>query len=492
MAILKGNYNSSNNTYIQVDTELKQWSLFKATPEQYQSGGGNFQFTEKEIDTLKINAGFDKIDGLENFSEAKNQDLFGPNPLQGIKNQRNEALAIYANSLTLAEKENQIINKPNTALSSTLGSSTSETLEQDSNFGPNSTPQIDINLYDPNITSGYGNQFSRAVGGTKTSAILKYPLDMDLAIQDHLAITSAKYRPGGLPGIGGTQFGSTQNSQFLRTRNTELGTTILLPMPNEIADQNSVSWGSGEFGGIAGSLFGPTAKRLLGSDVSNELKNTEGGNFIDKLKNAAGETGQYFGELKDAALGIADQQFIRRRFLLGAAAKAASFVNVNVDVGAVIQRVGGVVENPNLELLFNGPGLRTFSFQIRFTPRNKSESIIVRRIIREFKQTMAVRRGQIEGYTNNEGSNFLLGTPDVYRIQYRRGSTTNEEIKGLNKFKTCALTDFSVNYTQGRWAAYAADSQPVSTLITMSFAEIAPIYRDDYENNNFDYDDVGF
>ena len=105
---------------------------------------------------------------------------------------------------------------------------------------------------------------------------------------------------------------------------------------------------------------------------------------------------------------------------------------------------------------------------------------------------MAVRRGQVEGYTNEGGSNFLLGTPDVYRIQYRRGSTTQEEIKGLNKFKTCALTDFSVNYTQGRWAAYAADSQPVSTLITMSFAEIAPIYRDDYETQNFDDDDVGF
>ena len=29
MAILKGNYNSSNNTYIQVDDAAKQWSLLK-------------------------------------------------------------------------------------------------------------------------------------------------------------------------------------------------------------------------------------------------------------------------------------------------------------------------------------------------------------------------------------------------------------------------------------------------------------------------------
>ena len=488
MAILKGNYNSSNNTYIQVDDDAKQWSLLKATPEQYQTTSGNLQFTEKGIETLKINAGFSNITGLANFSDAKNQDLFGPNPLEGIKNQRNEALAIYASSLSVADREEQIISQPDTALSALLGSNTSETLEQDSNF---SVEQPSSSFSLPNTSSGYTSGTARAVGSKNTSNILKYPIDMDLTIQDHLAITSAKYRPGGLPGIGGTQFGSTQTSQFLRTRNEELGKTILLPMPNEIADQNSVSWGPGEFGGIAGSLFGPTAQRLL--NLNSELgKDEKGGDIIEKLKNLAGETGQYFTDLTNQATKIADQQFIRRRFLLGAAAKAASFVNVNVDVGAVVQRVGGVVENPNLELLFNGPGLRTFSFQIRFTPRNKSESIIVRKIIREFKQTMAVRRGQIEGYTNEGGSNFLLGTPDVYRIQYRRGSTTQEEIKGLNKFKTCALTDFSVNYTQGRWAAYAADSQPVSTLITMSFAEIAPIYRDDYETQNFDDDDVGF
>ncbi|WLW37898.1 baseplate tail tube cap [Synechococcus phage S-8S56] len=488
MAILKGNYNSSNNTYIQVDDAAKQWSLLKATPEQYQTTSGNLQFTEKGIETLKINAGFSNITGLANFSDAKNQDLFGPNPLEGIKNQRNEALAIYANSLSVADREEQIISQPDTALSALISSNTSETLEQDSNF---SVEQPSSSFSLPNTSSGYTSGTARAVGSTNTSNILKYPIDMDLQIQDHLAITSAKYRPGGIPGIGGDR-GSTQTSQFLRTRNEELGKTILLPMPNEIADQNSVSWGSGEFGGIAGALFGPTADRLLGGELRADEKKQKDEDIIQKLKNFAGETGQYFTDLGKAATGIADQQFIRRRFLLGAAAKAASFVNVNVDVGAVVQRVGGVVENPNLELLFNGPGLRTFSFQIRFTPRNKSESIIVRKIIREFKQTMAVRRGQIEGYTNEGGSNFLLGTPDVYRIQYRRGSTTQEEIKGLNKFKTCALTDFSVNYTQGRWAAYAADSQPVSTLITMSFAELAPIYRDDYETQNFDDDDVGF
>jgi hypothetical protein len=75
-----------------------------------------------------------------------------------------------------------------------------------------------------------------------------------------------------------------------------------------------------------------------------------------------------------------------------------------------------------------------------------------------------------------------------------KASKTNEEIKGLTKIKTCALTNLSVDYTgeAGRWAAYDGDSQPVTTLVTMNFAELAPIYDVDYRDNGFAADDVGF
>ena len=40
-------------------------------------------------------------------------------------------------------------------------------------------------------------------------------------------------------------------------------------------------------------------------------------------------------------------------------------------VGAnVLGRTAGVTLNPNLELLFKGPNLRTFNFNFRFTPRS--------------------------------------------------------------------------------------------------------------------------
>ena len=268
-------------------------------------------------------------------------------------------------------------------------------------------------------------------------------------------------------------------------------------MPNEIVDRNSVSWGSGKIGSIPGSIFGPIADRLTSDrDFKNPLEGVKQDEILDRLgamgQGAASGALDFFGDMANNAGQVASQPFVRRKFLLDAAASAASLLQVNVDVGQILQR-SGVVENPNLELLFNAPDLRTFGFQFAFSPRNKQESIIVRSIIREFKQTMAVKRGAVlGGATTNEGNNLLLGVPNVYRLQYRRGSTTNEEIKGLNKFKTCALTDFGVNYTQGRWAAYAADSQPVRVIVTMNFAEIAPIYADDYETQGFADDDVAF
>ncbi len=66
-------------------------------------------------------------------------------------------------------------------------------------------------------------------------------------------------------------------------------------------------------------------------------------------------------------------------------------------------------------------------------------------------------------------------------MEYR---SKKEPIDGVNKFKTCALTSFSCNYTpEGLWAAYDR-GQPVSTIFNMSFDELEPIYDTDYQENN--------
>ena len=164
-----------------------------------------------------------------------------------------------------------------------------------------------------------------------------------------------------------------------------------------------------------------------------------------------------------------------------------------MDKDELISRTQGRIFNNNLELLFKGPALRNFSFTIRLTPRDPDESKRVRMIIRALKQHSAVKRNP-QVFSNdayNRDSNFLLGTPDVFKLRYIKAKT-QKDIKGLNKFKTCALNSISVDYTGevGRFAAYEEDSQPVTTIISLSFTELTPIYDVDYTEFTTD-DDVG-
>ena len=80
---------------------------------------------------------------------------------------------------------------------------------------------------------------------------------------------------------------------------------------------------------------------------------------------------------------------------------------------------------------------------------------------------------------------------NIFKLRYIK-ARTQRDIKGLNKFKTCALNSISVDYTgeAGRFAAYEEDSQPITTIISLSFTELTPIYDVDYTEFTTD-DDVG-
>jgi len=318
----------------------------------------------------------------------------------------------------------------------------------------------------------------------KLEPLLKYPLDMDTNLQDFLQIAIFRYVPGKIPKIDQ----ATDQSRFARqdTRKEEAREIIQIPIPNAIADSNAVNWGGGQMTSTSGTASEAVVESLMGQGTLNK----DFGEF-DAFGNLISSTGEALGTaLKDS--------FIRRRFIANKISKAVAGLGVNIDVDQAITRIGGVIENPNLELLFTGPALRTFQFSVRFSPRNKDESIRVRKIIRVLKERSAVKKGvTFSAIDNSNSSNLLLGTPDVFRLQYRkagsRGFGIGSDIKGLNKFKTCALTNISVDYTggEGRYAAYSLDSQPITTVVTLAFAELVPLYDEDYKTG-FSDDDVGF
>ena len=379
----------------------------------------------------------------------------------------------------------------------------------------------DMEVSDPGVTYDSWNDYDKGIGsgtdsGSKTTnkqdktkgvykpkrhirkinggRVLQYPIDIDTNIQDYFEMQVFRYRAAGRLASINTDteeqldydtemagYNRRYNRQNLRLE--ELQSTIQIPIPNSVKDINAVGWGSDNLNPILGTLGGPALERVFGRGSGQGV----GADAWGAVTDIGNEVKSLFGNNTGAT------QFRRRAALGAIAATTAAATGVNIDFNSAITRINGTVINPNMELLFTGPTLREFSFTIRFTPRNPEESEKIRMIIRVLKQHSAVKKNpQVQsGGTDGTGGNFLLGTPDVFKLRYIKAKT-QKDIKGLNKFKTCALQSVSVDYTgeAARFAAYNEDSQPVTTLVTLNFTELVPLYDEDYKEFTND-DDVG-
>jgi hypothetical protein len=314
-------------------------------------------------------------------------------------------------------------------------------------------------------TVGGLTQFKKGTFGKDNFGSLMYPITMN-GSQDRIFITQLQYvRTEVLQ----------EESDF--TKLDPVG-YVTLPMPNDIAEANSVGWGED---GLS------NAAALLMPGLSGLAVSIAGADF----GKAQADVSQLATAIQNKGLSTRVQQFLQ----VNAAASILKKANINVNPEAYISRATGAAINPNLELLFNGPKLRQFGFQFKMTARSQKEAIEIRKIIRFFKKGMAPRRSA----TNPEAS-FFLGTPNVFKIKFLSGNT---ELKSIGKFKTCALVSFTANYTpDGFYAAYndsaAGGSQPISVTMQMGFNELTPVFSDEYGDteddvgpNKFDYKSSG-
>ena len=77
---------------------------------------------------------------------------------------------------------------------------------------------------------------------------------------------------------------------------------------------------------------------------------------------------------------------------------------------------------------------------------------------------------------------LYLKTPNIFELEYRKG---NKPHPFLHRFKECALSDVSVNYTGENVYATYSDGTPISIILNLTFKELVPIYDTDYEDSAF-------
>ena len=160
---------------------------------------------------------------------------------------------------------------------------------------------------------------------------------------------------------------------------------------------------------------------------------------------------------------------------------AAVIAGMAAGAGNMLTRTTGAIANPNMELLFGGPELRTFSFQFLLAPRNKKEAMEVIQIIRFFKQGMAPIRTK---------SMLFMKSPHTFKLSYR--NSKGDQHKYLNKFKECGMASFGVNYApNGNYSTFE-DGVMTAYQISMTCRELNPIYNDDYGSDNPFPEEIGF
>ena len=310
------------------------------------------------------------------------------------------------------------------------------------NQPPGSTPAA------TNATPALGAVASNA------GAVYRYPLNVPDLGYDFIKITAYEYINNMTASKGGLTSASAPG-QSVSQRYTNPLETVILPMQPNISETNSVDWG------------GDKLNFLQDAGATAAYKSMNALSSLD-IKGLAESAGGLVKDLSKVFSDPGSKSFIAAYF-------AGQAVSANVQA-----RATGNVVNPNLELLFSGPRLRTFSFNFKFTPRSETEALEIKKIIKTFKRNMAPQR-------SSQG--IFLKTPRVFKLEYIYNDT-NTQHPYLNKLKPMAMTSFGVNYTpDGSYATYLDGGSVTSYAVDMSFGELEPIYADEIEDN---WDDMGF
>ena len=271
-----------------------------------------------------------------------------------------------------------------------------------------------------------------------------YPQDISSNKQDRIIFTM-KQSTGRVidPSI------KTDLKNFQR-KSTAINGSVTLPITTGIKDLNTVDWQGSRMTPL--QAFGAAAAMNIVDAAGTEGKTVTG--EAGKALRQAGAA------LKNPGIGDAINTMI--------AGQAVQSRNL-------LSRATGAIANPNMELLFNAPGLRAFDFTFQMSPRQATEARQIKSIINFFKQGMSVK---------TTSTNVFLKAPNYFEIDYVTFDDEGQMIKhpSIGIIKTCALLSCSVDYTPNNsYMTYSDSSRSmVSYTLTLQFNELDPLYESDY------------
>lgn len=272
--------------------------------------------------------------------------------------------------------------------------------------------------------------------------MLKYPSDLNEGVSDSIVFSHTPYRTNS----GGAGIPADLSA----------GGMIRLYVPNSTPGlSQSNSWGRQDFAGEVGKLRADAIKM-----VTNGINNVgRDGDVKEAIEDGKEVLGKFAGDKINAIPGIARQVGTET---------AANMIGLSGNKALALAR--GQVYNPNVELLYNSPQLRSFDFEFNFVPKNSSESRTIDDIIFEFKKWSSPK--------DPGGTDGVYCIPHVWKVSY-----SGMVSKKMAKFKLAALVNVTVvENANSQSHATFDDGTPIVTTMRLDFKEVDVITRNDHED----------
>ena len=215
---------------------------------------------------------------------------------------------------------------------------------------------------------------------------------------------------------------------------------IILYMPQDVSTSMSTSWGGKEISNAAAGFLSAYANTTSadGAVVDNIAA---GKNMLAALPTTIGAV------LVNLGLNATGAQS-------------------NLGMNDILGGTAGVILNPNTELLFGGPAIRTIGFKFKMAARSQKEAQTMISICRQFQfhasskmgAASSVVEGTVKGLqtlgnlsgatkkknnwsdekiSNWATTNNFITVPDLCLFKYMTGGDQN---KRINQYKACAIT----------------------------------------------------
>lgn len=220
--------------------------------------------------------------------------------------------------------------------------------------------------------------------------------------------------------------------------------TIGLPVPVNLTEQFQMNYNSIEIG----AFLGNDKIRQAAADVAKGLSNSgaaDKGKLTESVSTAV-------EEVKKSAIPYAVRTVAK---------------SIDAGLGAIVDQMNGGIPNPNLALLYQGHGFRSFQFNWRLIPRNAAESAQLATLIKAIKFSMHPGRKNVFltfPFKVNP-SIWINNSPDLFPM------------------KPSVITSFSVNYAPSSIPAFYKNNaapSPVEVDISMALQETEIFLQGDF------------